>query len=105
MDDQQFTLVILSIVFGTGFAVFVLGNLFKLFRVWIERRHPVKPSDLELRDEFEEFRQRAEKRIQVLESIVVEKDGVNEKHLLNDQIEETRHSLEDQPRLKNMLRS
>lgn len=104
MSDQQFVLTLISIVAGTGLAIFIFGNFFRLVRLRIERKHE-KRSDSGLQEEFEKFRQRAEKRLQVLESIVVEREETEDKPLLETQEKEVRHSLEDQPRLKNMLRS
>jgi hypothetical protein len=104
MTDQEFVLTIITIVAATGFSFFFLGKFFSVARLKIERKYG-KKNDSELHEEFEKFKQRAEKRLQVLESIVVEKDELNENPLLNDQDVEKRHSLEDQPRLKNMLRS
>jgi len=104
MSDQQFVLTIISITAATGFGFFILGKIFSLIRLRIEKKN-IKETDSDLQEEFEQFRQRAEKRLQVLESIVVEKDESNGQALLEDQTGEIRHSLEDQPRLKNMLRS
>ena len=104
MTDQQFVLTIITIVAATGFSFFFLGKFFSIARLKIERKYGGK-NDSELNEEFERFKQHAEKRLQVLESIIVEKDELNDKPLLEDQKEQNRHSLEDQPRLKNMLRS
>ncbi len=104
MNDQQFVLTIIGILAITGFSFFFLGKFFSVARLKIERKYGGK-NDSELHEEFERFKQHAEKRLQVLESIIVEKDELNDKPLLEDQEVKKGHSLEDQPRLKNMLRS
>ena len=100
---------IFGIIFGTTLIAFITGKFFGVWKYWIDRKHEggtsLSSRERQQLEELEAFRQRAEKRLQVLESIIVEKDDVNEKPLLEDQKEQTRHSLEDQPRLKNMLRS
>lgn len=104
MSDQQFVLTLITIVAATGFGFFFLSKIFGLIRLRVERKHG-KRNDSELHEEFERFKQRAEKRLQVLESIIVEKDELEGKPLLKDQEEQKRHSIDDQPGLKNMLRS
>ena len=100
---------VVGIIFGTSLVAFITAKFFGVWKYWIDRKHGggagLSTRERQQLEELEAFRQRAEKRLQVLESIVVEKDELNEKPLLENQKEETRHSLEDQPRLKNMLRS
>ncbi len=99
---------IFGIIFGTTLIAFITGKFFGIWKYWIDRKHggtSLSARERQQLEELEAFKQRAEKRLQVLESIAVEKDELNEKPLLEDQKDEARHSLEDQPRLKNMLRS
>lgn len=100
---------IFGIVFGTTLVAFVTAKFFGVWKYWIDRKHggdtSLSARERQQLEELELFRQRAEKRLQVLESIIVEKDEQEGKPLLDDQEEQKRHSLEDQPRLKNMLRS
>ena len=100
---------IFGIVFGTTLVAFITAKFFGVWKYWIDRKHggatSLSARERQQLEELEAFRQRAEKRLQVLESIIVEKDELEGKALLDDQEEQKRHSLEDQPRLKNMLRS
>ena len=100
---------IFGIVFGTTLIAFITAKFFGVWKYWIDRKHgggtSLSARERQQLEELEAFRQRAEKRLQVLESIIVEKNEMEGKPLLEDQKEQNRHSLEDQPRLKNMLRS
>lgn len=84
MSDQEFVIALAAIAFGTGLALFVLGNIFSIIKKWIERNNKSSEMTPELLKALSDFRKNAERRITNLEAIV--SDWEEEKILISNKV-------------------
>ncbi len=98
---------ILIPIFGIALVAFIISKVFGFARYRLDQKYGDKLTGKEKQrlEELEAFRQRAEKRLQVLESIVVENDNVIEKDPAAGRNKDIGYTDEDPSPLKNMLRS
>lgn len=114
MDEQEFIIAIVGIVFGTGTAAFIFWGIFSLIKSWINRS--TNTSQGEINPQFfkalGDFKKSTERRIANLESIVAdleeEKIRIHESPAAGEieiEEEEVRSSeeKEDDSNLRNML--
>jgi hypothetical protein len=73
MDAPEFVIAAISIVAGTGFAIFLLHNLFSFARFLVSNKKGVKGDGTTVtKAELDEVRGRLERRIQTLEAIIID---------------------------------
>jgi hypothetical protein len=74
MDEQEFILSIVAIVFGTGFAGFLFYGFYSLVKTWINRKSGSTQSEInpQFFKALGEFKKGTERRIANLESIVAD---------------------------------
>ncbi len=73
MSEEEFIISVVAIVFGTGFAAFIMYNIFSLIRAAIERKNP--PSS-DLNPQFfralSDFKKTTERRLNNVEAILTD---------------------------------
>ncbi|MBO6793496.1 MAG: hypothetical protein JJ895_06270 [Balneolaceae bacterium] len=88
MSEEELVLIIVAIVFGTGFAAFIMYNIFSLIRAAIERKNP---SSSDLNPQFfralADFKKTTERRLNNVEAILT--DLEEDQILVSDKSEST----------------
>lgn len=73
MSEEEFIISIVAIVFGTGFAAFIMYNIFSLIKAAIERKNP---SSSDLNPQFfralADFKKTTERRLNNVEAILTD---------------------------------
>lgn len=115
MQEEEFILGLVAIVFGIGLTGFFLHNVFSLVKTWINRKSGSSSGDInpQFFKALGEFKKSTERRIANLEAIVSELEeqkiripesaDSNAEITIEDQEVRTEAKKEDNSNLRNML--
>lgn len=109
MSDQEFFIVLVSIIFGCSVGIFLIGRITGLIKHWIDSRkkNALNAHQLESLESLERFKVNVEKRLQTLEAIAAEdrsfSDNTNQS-VAGELGGPESETSEDTGKLKNMLR-
>ncbi len=115
MQEEEFILGLVAIVFGIGLTGFFLHNVFGIIKAWISRKSSASSGDInpQFFKALGEFKKTTERRISNLESIVSEleeekiripeaSESLGEITIENKEVRATQKK-EDDSNLRNML--
>jgi len=74
MSEEELVISVVAIVFGIGFAGFIMYNIFSLIRASIERKHKSQTGDLDPQffRALADFKKTTERRLNNVEAIVTD---------------------------------
>ncbi len=115
MQEEEFIVALVGIIFGIGLAGFFLHNVFSLIKTWINRKSGSSSGDInpQFFKALGEFKKSTERRIANLEAIVSELEeekiripesaDSNAEITIEDQEVRAEAKKEDNSNLRNML--
>lgn len=108
MQEEEFIIAVVAVIFGTGLIGFVFARITSLIKLWITRKTGSGTGyDEELRKHFVKFKGSVEKRLAALEHIVTDEEELKEIQAGQKQIELpdlTEDTEEELKQLTNMLK-
>lgn len=100
MQPPEFILAVVAIVFGSIFGMYLIGKVFSLIKYWLDKKHDNNhslTSDEGFLNALREFKQKTDRRLSAIETILADDLPENKKVDLNSGSEENTIRVEMNP--------